>query len=41
MGTVSSDDPPETIFEEIAICDERQQYTEEFTELLEDYYLHL
>ena len=41
MGTISSDDSPETSFDEITICDERQQYTEEFTELLEDYYLHL
>jgi len=31
----------ETTIEEISICDDQQQYKEEFTELLKDYYLYL
>jgi len=31
----------ETEFDEISICDEKQQYTSEFVKLLKDYYLHL
>ena len=41
MGKNNSEDSAEIIFDEISICDERQQYTEEFVHLLEDYYLHL
>lgn len=41
MGKKSSEEPAEIVFDEISICDERQQYTEEFVELLEDYYLYL
>jgi tRNA1Val (adenine37-N6)-methyltransferase len=31
----------ETEFDELSICDEKQQYTNEFVGLLKDYYLHL
>ena len=31
----------ETLIEEISICDDQQQYKEEFRELLKDYYLYL
>ena len=31
----------ETEFDELSICDEKQQYTNEFLLLLKDYYLHL
>ena len=31
----------ETVIEEISILDDQQQYTNEFTNLLKDYYLHL
>ena len=41
MGKKSNEEPAEIVFDEISICDERQQYTEEFVELLEDYYLYL
>ena len=41
MGRKSNKEPAEIVFDEISICDERQQYTEEFVELLEDYYLYL
>jgi tRNA1Val (adenine37-N6)-methyltransferase len=41
MGKKSSEETAEIVFEEISICDERRQYTEEFVELLEDYYLYL
>jgi len=34
-------DRVETLIEEISICDDRQQYKEDFTELLKDYYLNL
>ena len=41
MGKNDSEDFAEIVFDEISIYDERQQYTEEFVELLEDYYLYL
>jgi hypothetical protein len=41
MGKKSSEETAEIVFDEISICDERRQYTEEFVELLEDYYLYL
>jgi tRNA1Val (adenine37-N6)-methyltransferase len=31
----------ETEFDELSICDDKQQYTNEFVNLLKDYYLHL
>ena len=41
MGKNDNEDSTEIIFDEISICDDKQQYTEEFVELLEDYYLYL
>jgi len=40
-GKLNQEGHPETQIEEISICDDLQQYTEEFKELLKDYYLHL
>lgn len=40
-GIMQAKEPVETIFNEISIWNEKQQYTPEFTELLKDYYLHL
>jgi len=40
-GKLNQEDPAETLIEEISIWDDRQQYKEEFKELLKDYYLHL
>jgi tRNA1Val (adenine37-N6)-methyltransferase len=40
-GNLFTDETTEIQFDEIAIWNERQQYTEEFAELLRDYYLHL
>jgi len=41
MGSLQDNDFIETTFDEISIWNEQQQYTEEFTELLKDYYLYL
>lgn len=40
-GKLTQKDQPETMIDEIPIWNDRQQYTEEFKELLKDYYLHL
>jgi tRNA1Val (adenine37-N6)-methyltransferase len=40
-GTLNKPTGTETTIEEISICDERQQYTMEFRQLLKEYYLHL
>jgi tRNA1Val (adenine37-N6)-methyltransferase len=40
-GKFKSNEVSETKIEEISICDEKQQYTPEFVELLKEYYLHL
>jgi tRNA1Val (adenine37-N6)-methyltransferase len=40
-GKLKDEEEAETIIEEISIWDDKQQYTEEFKELLKDYYLHL
>jgi tRNA1Val (adenine37-N6)-methyltransferase len=40
-GKLKSEMETETIIDEIAIRDDQQQYTEEFIQLLKDYYLHL
>ena len=40
-GNLKTNNPVETMIDEISISDEKQQYTREFTELLNDYYLHL
>ena len=41
LGKNKTTRPVETVLNEISICDEHQQYTKEFTDLLKDYYLHL
>jgi|KBSSwiS6_1023812.scaffolds.fasta_scaffold02722_2 tRNA1Val (adenine37-N6)-methyltransferase len=41
MGKINDDEYSETEFDELSIWDQRQQYTEEFTRLLRDYYLYL
>ena len=41
MGKINTDEYSETEFDEISICDQRQQYTEEFVRLLKNYYLYL
>ena len=41
MGKLSRESQTETLIEEISICDDQQQYTEEFKELMKDYYLYL
>jgi tRNA1Val (adenine37-N6)-methyltransferase len=41
MGTIAEDGYSEAEFDEISIWDEHQQYTEEFVQLLKDYYLYL
>ena len=41
MGELKSNEYSEMEFDEIVICNERQQYTEEFVRLLDDYYLYL
>jgi tRNA1Val (adenine37-N6)-methyltransferase len=40
-GKLKDENEIETIIDEISIWDDRQQYTEEFKELLKDYYLYL
>jgi tRNA1Val (adenine37-N6)-methyltransferase len=40
-GKLNQEGHPEILIEEISICDNLQQYREEFKELLKDYYLHL
>ena len=40
-GKLNRESQTETLIEEISICDDQQQYTEEFKELLKDYYLYL
>jgi tRNA1Val (adenine37-N6)-methyltransferase len=40
-GKLIQEDPAETLIEEISIWDDQQQYKEEFTDLLKDYYLYL
>jgi tRNA1Val (adenine37-N6)-methyltransferase len=40
-GKINSHSNEEIIFDEISIKDEREQYTEEFAKLLQDYYLYL
>ncbi|TMI62419.1 MAG: methyltransferase [Bacteroidetes bacterium] len=41
MGTITEEGYSEAEFDEISIWDEHQQYTEEFVQLLKDYYLYL
>ena len=41
MGKLSGQENIETEFNEMSIGDESQQYTNEFKQLLKDYYLHL
>jgi tRNA1Val (adenine37-N6)-methyltransferase len=41
MGTIAEDGYSEAEFDEISIWDEHRQYTEEFVQLLKDYYLYL
>ena len=41
MGTIAEEGYSESEFDEISIWDEYQQYTEEFVQLLKDYYLYL
>lgn len=41
MGTNAEDGYTEAEFDELSIWDEHQQYTEEFVQLLKDYYLYL
>ncbi len=41
MGKIDNNIPEEITFDEISIKDEREQYTEEFVRLLENYYLYL
>jgi len=40
-GKLYNNESVETVIDEISICDEKQQYTPEFVDLLRDYYLHL
>ncbi len=40
-GKLHTDESIETIFDEISIWNEKQQYTAEFVSLLKDYYLYL
>jgi len=40
-GKLNQESKMETLIEEISICDDQQQYMEEFKELLNDYYLYL
>lgn len=40
-GKIKTGESPETLIDEISICDDKKQYTIEFTELLKDYYLYL
>ncbi|HJS54591.1 MAG TPA: methyltransferase [Chitinophagaceae bacterium] len=40
-GKLSEEKDEETEFDEMSIWNENQQYTKEFTQLLNDYYLHL
>jgi tRNA1Val (adenine37-N6)-methyltransferase len=40
-GNLYSDNEAETIMDEISIWNDKQQYTEDFIELLKDYYLYL
>ena len=40
-GKHKQDELSEIELDEISICDEKQEYTKEFTELLKDYYLYL
>jgi len=40
-GSLDTEKQAETLIDEIAIWDDKQQYTNEFTHLLEDYYLKL
>ena len=39
QGKLHNENTPETFIEEISVWDDRQQYTDEFKELLKDYYL--
>jgi tRNA1Val (adenine37-N6)-methyltransferase len=41
MGVIAEDGYTEAEFDELSIWDEHQQYTEEFVQLLKDYYLYL
>jgi tRNA1Val (adenine37-N6)-methyltransferase len=41
MGKLSEQENAETEFDEMSIWDDSQQYTNEFKQLLKDYYLHL
>lgn len=40
-GKLNDDDHKETVINEISICDGQQRYTNDFKELLRDYYLNL
>jgi len=40
-GMLSKGNDSETAIEEISIWDDQQQYTEQFKQLLQSYYLHL
>jgi len=40
-GKLKTDIPVETMIDEISICNDKQRYTSEFTELFKDYYLYL
>jgi len=40
-GKLKDGNEIETVIDEISIWDDRQQYTDQFKELLKDYYLHL
>ena len=40
-GTLGAEKPVEIAFDEISVWDDKQQYTQEFIELLKDYYLNL
>lgn len=40
-GYLNPDENTETTFDEMSICNDKQQYTPEFIELLRDYYLYL
>ena len=41
IGKLNEEGEAATMIDEISICNDRQQYTKEFKELLKDYYLYL